>query len=144
VRFLALPKQSELTIEVIKEKLLPLFGEKGLRLVVLFGSVAKGKVHKKSDIDIAFLFDKPADVLTLTNKVIQILHTDNVDIVDLFHASPLLKFSVAKTGVPLFEKNQGEFNLFKALAFKIYIDAKKIREARSKAIAAYLKRKGIA
>lgn len=137
-------KENVITSEDIKNKLLPLFGDRGLQLVVLFGSYATGKIHKKSDIDVAFLYDKPADILKLTNSVIQLLHADNVDAVDLFHANPLLKFSVAKNGMLLFEKEPGTFNHFKAMAFKIFIDTKKLRDARTKAIDDYLKGKGIA
>ncbi len=44
------------TEKEIKSKLSPLFKERGLRLVILFGFAASGNVHRNSDIDIAFLF----------------------------------------------------------------------------------------
>src|SRR3989338_3487852 len=83
-------------IEEIKGKLAPILEEDGLEIVLLFGSAASGRMHKKSDIDLAFLYKKPVNILSLTNRVIKLLHMDSVDVVDLRHASPLLKYSVAK------------------------------------------------
>ncbi|HBR16146.1 MAG: hypothetical protein A3G39_07815 [Deltaproteobacteria bacterium RIFCSPLOWO2_12_FULL_43_16] len=140
----------ERNIEEIKEKLSPLFtfpfphGIEGLQLIILFGSYASGKIHKKSDIDLAFLFDKSADILALTNKIIRLLHTDNMDIIDLRRASPLMRFSIAKKGKPLYEAKSGIFNEFYSLAFRMYIDTKKMRDAQKEAICHFLAARGLA
>ena len=131
------------SINEIKEKLSPLFKEERLQLTLLFGSVVSGRIHSKSDIDLAFLFDGPADILTLTNRVIRLLHTDRVDVVDLRHASPLLKFSAAKQGTLLYERTPGLFNSFYSLAFRRYVDTQKMREAQGKAIKHFLEEKGL-
>jgi predicted nucleotidyltransferase len=112
------------SIDEIKERLKPLFKEEELELILLFGSVASRISHKKSDIDLAFLFDKPLDILALTNKVIKLLHTDNVDVVDLKRANPLLKFSIAKNGKLLYERSPGLFNEFYSFAFRRYIESR--------------------
>src|SRR3990167_2018061 len=101
-----------ISIEEIRNRLSPLFADEGLRLILLFGSVATGKVNKKSDIDLAFLFDKPIDMLALTNRVIRLLRTDNIDVIDLRRASPLLKYSAVRHGKPLYEREPGMFNEF--------------------------------
>src|SRR3990167_7587269 len=62
------------------------------------------RMHKRSDIDLAFLYKKPVNILSLTNRVIRLLHMDSVDVVDLRHASPLLRYSVAKNGRLLYER----------------------------------------
>jgi predicted nucleotidyltransferase len=64
----------------IKQKLAPLFGEERVQFVLLFGSLVSKKATPQSDIDLAFLFDGPVDILTLTNQVIRLLHTDRVDV----------------------------------------------------------------
>ncbi len=130
------------SIEEIRNKLLPLFRDTRLRLVLLFGSSVSGKIHKRSDIDLAFLFDKPADILALTNRVIRLLHTDNVDVVDLRCTSPLLKFSAVKSGRLLYERAPGMFNEFYSLAFRMYVDTKKLRDAQAVAIKQFLKSRG--
>lgn len=78
------------TEEEMKSGLSPLFKGKGLRLAILFGSAASGKVHRNSDIDIAFLFERHVDILELTNTVIRLLHVDNVDVIDLRKATERL------------------------------------------------------
>ena len=131
-----------LTIEEIRERLVPLFKERDLRLILLFGSALTGAVHKKSDIDLAFLFDKPVDILSMTNRFIRLLHTDKVDVIDLKHASPLLKYSVAEKGKLLYEKSPGMFFEFYSLAFKEYVDTRKLREARETVIKNFLESRG--
>ncbi|OOP56635.1 MAG: hypothetical protein AYP45_07980 [Candidatus Brocadia carolinensis] len=135
---------AKVSIEEIRKRLTPLFQDEGLRLVLLFGSAVSGKMHKKSDIDLAFLFDNPVDMLTLTNRVIRLLHADNVDVVDLKRASPLLKFSAVKSGMLLYEREPGMFNEFYSLAFRIYVDTKKLRDAQAGAIQQFLKARGLA
>jgi predicted nucleotidyltransferase len=131
------------SIGEIKLKLTPLFNEKGLQFVLLFGSMASGRASRRSDIDLAFLFDEPADILALTNRVIQLLQTDRVDVIDLRHASPLLSFAGAKEGKLLFERSPGLFNSFCSLAFRRYIDTKKMRDAQEKAIEHFIEEKGL-
>jgi len=132
-----------LSIEEIRERLVPLFKERDLRLILLFGSVLTGAVHKKSDIDLAFLFDSPMDILSITNNVIRLLHTDSVDVIDLKQASPLLKYSVAQKGRPLYEKSPGIFNEFYSLAFRMYVDTRKLRDARTRGIKYFLETRGL-
>jgi predicted nucleotidyltransferase len=55
-------------IDRIKKGLAPLLSEEGLRLIVLFGSLATGKEHSGSDVDLGFLFDGAVDLVDLTNK----------------------------------------------------------------------------
>ncbi len=134
---------TEFNIEKIKDMVAPLFNEKGLQLILLFGSVASGKEYRESDIDLGFLFDKPVDILALTNRVIQLLKTDRVDVVDLSRASPLLKYSAIRTGKALFEQTPGLFNIFQSLTFRIYVDAKKLRDAQERAIHNFLEERGL-
>jgi predicted nucleotidyltransferase len=123
----------------LRKKLSPLYTDKSLRFIILFGSQAKGKGHAKSDIDIGFLFDTPSNVLELTNNVIRLLRKDNVDVVDLGKASPLLRYSVAKKGVLLYEREPGLFTQFFSLSYRMYVDTKKLREARDRRIEGFIR-----
>jgi len=126
--------------EEIKEKLAPLFKDKELQLALVFGSTVSGKVKKKQgDVDLAFLFDRPIDTLAFTNQVIRLLHFDDVDVVDLQRANPLLKFSLVKNGKLLYERAPGLFNEFISVAFRRYVDTKKLRDAQAKVIQRFLK-----
>jgi predicted nucleotidyltransferase len=131
-----------LSVEAIREGLAPLFCEETLKLVILFGSTASGKTHRKSDIDLAFLYTTPIDRLTLANQVIRLLRTDRVDVVDLRRASPLVQFAVAQTGQVLFERAPGAYPEFCSLAFRRYVDTKKLRDARALVIRRFLDAKG--
>ena len=131
-----------ISVEKVRNKLSPMFQGKGLLLILLFGLVVSGKIHKKAIIDLAFLFDKPIDILALTNKVIRLLHTDRVDVVDLKRANPLLKFSAVKSGSLLYEREPGTFNGFYSLAFRMYIDTRKLRDAQADSVKRFLKSRG--
>lgn len=133
----------KISVEEIKHRLTPIFAERELQLAVLFGSVAAGKTHRHSDIDLAFLFDKPVDILELTNRVTRLLHTDKVDIVDLRKAGPLLKFAAVETGKLLYERELGLYNSFYALASKMYIDTKKLRDTQRVIIQRFLEERGL-
>ena len=125
-------------VQEIRDRLKPLFADTGLQLVLLFGSAASGKTHKKSDLDLAFLFNTPVDLLSLTNKVIRLMHSDAIDVIDLRHASPLLKFTASKNGLLIYEKTAGLFNSFYSFAFRMYVDTKKLRDAQTTAIHHFL------
>ena len=130
------------SIDEIKAKLAPLFTEEGLQLVLLFGSQSSGQVHPQSDIDLGFLYNEAVDLLELTNKVIQLLRKDRVDVIDLRRANSLLCFSAARQGKLLYERCPGLFNSFYSLSFRRYIDTKKLRDARQKAIDTFLQARG--
>jgi uncharacterized protein len=128
-----------ITKEELRRSLAPLFLDKSLRFVVLFGSHAKGKGCVKSDIDIGFLFDVPPDLIELTNIVNRLLQTDKVDVADLGKASPLLRYTAAKNGILLYEREPGLFTRFFSLSYRMYVDARKLREARDRRIEAFLR-----
>lgn len=132
-----------LSVDAIREGLAPLFCEETLKLVIIFGSTASGRTHRKSDIDLAFLYTIPIDQLALANQVIRLLRTDHVDVVDLGRASPLVQFAIAQTGQVLFERAPSTYPEFCSLAFRRYVDTKKLRDARVQAIRRFLDAKGV-
>src|SRR3989304_1431662 len=105
-----------------------------LRLLVLFGSVARGRVRSKSDVDVGVLCDGPADLDICYVALAPRLATHRLDLVDLRRAGPLLAFEVARTGRLLFERRPGAFREFQSLASRRYCDTEKRRRARPRAI----------
>ncbi len=72
----------------------------------LFGSVARNQTHPFSDVDVAVFLDeytsgKFIDILNSTSDVVG----DNVDLVILNHAPPLLKLKVVSEGILLFTRS---------------------------------------
>lgn len=124
----------------IHDRLSPLFKEEGLELILLFGSIATKRVHEKSDIDLGFLFKNPVNILELTNKVLKLIG-DNVDVVDLKHASPLLKYAAVKYGELIYERQPSVFYNFYSLAYRIYKDTNKLRSAQAKAIKNFIEKR---
>lgn len=95
----------------------------------LFGSAASGRTTAHSDLDLAFWLDgkrMEGRELGLTNGLMQLLRRNDVDVVVLNHASPLLQWQVASTGALLYERRPGFFRRFQLLAFKRHHDSGRI------------------
>ncbi|HPS09358.1 MAG TPA: nucleotidyltransferase domain-containing protein [Kiritimatiellia bacterium] len=63
-----------------------LAGEPGIKVALVYGSAAAGKMRPGSDVDVAVLFDRPLDMearLALWGKLTDALHRE-VDLVDLY------------------------------------------------------------
>jgi predicted nucleotidyltransferase len=127
----------------IKRELAPLFKDPGLQLVLLFGSRVSGKTHSKSDIDLGVLFDDPVNLVELTARIINLLHTDQVDVVDFRRASPLLNFAAARHGLLLYERSPSLFTQFYSLSFRRYVDTQKLRDAQKRSLQNFLSEKGL-
>ena len=114
---------------------------KHIKLVILFGSQATGKAGKRSDTDIAVLGDHPLTIgerVSLSGEIAKKrdVSEDDIDITDLWHASPLLQFQVAKYG-ELLEGTDFDFIRFKVLSWKRYQDTAKLRRLREKSLEHY-------
>ncbi|MCK6462619.1 MAG: nucleotidyltransferase domain-containing protein [Candidatus Pacebacteria bacterium] len=121
-------------IENAKPKIKELAEEYGLSLVVLFGSQATGKTRRGSDVDIAYLSEKPLELMeesSLSIALMEIFKTNFVDLVSLRNASPLLQKEIADNAVVVFESKKTLFSEFVINAFKKYFDTKKLLKARS-------------
>ena len=109
-----------------------------VQLVVLFGSVARGGAHLRSDVDVAVLCDGPADLDALFMAFAPVFRTDRVDLVDLRRAGPVLAFQVARSGLLLFERAPARFREFQSLASRRFADTRKLRDAQARAIGVFL------
>ena len=111
---------------------------KGPKLIILFGSQARGTAGRRSDTDIAVLADHPL-TLEEKNEVSERLAEklgiaeDWLDVVDLWDAPPLLAHHAGETG-KLLEGERFDFNRFRIRAWKHYLDTAKFRRARERAL----------
>lgn len=88
-----------------------------VRLLVLFGSTARGKAGPRSDVDLGVLLDPYSPALRFkVDAVLGRAAGREVDTVLLDDAPPLLRFEIAKEGVLLFEREEGLWTHFKAKA----------------------------
>ena len=114
-----------------------------VELVVLFGSVARGRSRPDSDVDVAVRCDGPADLDALYLLLAPRLATTLLDLVDLRRTGSLLAFQVARHGRLLYERDPGAFRSFQSLASRRYCDTDKLRRAQRRSIHAFLERQGL-
>lgn len=111
---------------------------RNLKLVILFGSRARGTAGKMSDFDVAALADQPLD-LDDRGKVAEAIgrhfgvSEDIVDVADLWDAPPLLQHEAGESG-KLFYGSEFDFLRFRVLAWKRYQDTAKFRRIRERAL----------
>ena len=90
----------------------------------MHGSQITGKIHSKSDTDIAVLTKNKTDklrLLELYGDLSKEFKTDRIDIVNATHANPLLAFSIAKKS-KLLAGEIADYDKFKLSAFHKYSD----------------------
>ena len=128
----------------VRDRLEPLFRRPGVRLAVLFGSLARGQARASSDVDVGILADVgPGSFEEIRVEALRALGTDAVDVVDLRRATPLLAMAVARDGKVLYEKNTSEFAAFASLALRRYNDTARLRRLREKGLKTFLAEKKV-
>ncbi|MEG4519299.1 MULTISPECIES: type VII toxin-antitoxin system MntA family adenylyltransferase antitoxin [unclassified Microcoleus] len=95
-----------------------------LKMLILFGSRARGDTHAKSDWDFAALYDEKLREESCNNRgfawfeVPGILgeafsiNSDEIDVVELNRCSPLIANFIAHDGKLLYEQESGQFEQF--------------------------------
>lgn len=104
------------------------------KLIILFGSRAKGNAREDSDIDVGVVTDKALELDEKLKLITDIaekfkFNEDKLDVVDLNQASPLLQMEAAKAG-KILEGSEPDFFKFKLLAWKRYQHTAKFRKMR--------------
>ena len=106
----------------------------GIRLAVLFGSMARGTTTPRSDVDVGILFAVDStDARRLVEAALGRAVMREVDVVSLEAASPHLRFEIARDGRPLFQADPHVWSEFRACAMLDWWDwaptARKIHAA---------------
>ena len=116
----------------------------GIRMVVLFGSRANRSAKTDSDFDVAYISEKKLNLEEESKfafDLSKIFKSENIDMVNLREAKPLLMKQIAENSLILYEKEHSLFNEFFIYATKIYNESRilfKIREDYlNKKIASY-------
>jgi predicted nucleotidyltransferase len=92
-----------------------------VKLIVLFGSVARGQPRPDSDVDIGVLGAEFWDGLEIGSELGACLGREP-HVVDLATANDLLRFQVAREGVPLHEGEADAWPRFRAESAVRYFD----------------------
>ncbi len=96
-------------LDTLYPQLESLFRQHPVQLAYLFGSQVTGCTHAESDVDVAVLLaasltadERFTARLTLIGALAHLFGTDQVDVVVLNEASPLLAYEVLHNGVLLY------------------------------------------
>lgn len=99
----------------------------GIKIVMVFGSVAKGKAREGSDIDLAILADKEFYEKHFSDFIYDLTEVENmekkeVEVVPIGADNPLLLFNIFNDGVPVYIENEEEYRRLRGWARFIYED----------------------
>jgi len=100
--------------------------QRGLTLLVLFGSRARGDAAAHADWDFGFLTDSVVDPLTIMAALAESVGSEHLDLVDLARASGLLRYRAARDGVLVYEAEPGIFDRFRFEAARFWYDAEPV------------------
>lgn len=124
-------------LERYRDRLKEIFKAHGVVLAYLFGSQAQGKAGPLSDVDVAVLFgdDVPQEerfdrVLELIGELMGVFHRNDIYVVDLGKAPPLLRNEVRRSGQLLYCPDDRVRVQFEVAALREYLDTKPIREVQ--------------
>ncbi|RLD16090.1 MAG: nucleotidyltransferase domain-containing protein [Caldiserica bacterium] len=130
----------DLTKEVLKK--IKKIGKKyKLKLVILFGSILEGKIHSRSDIDIAMDTYENVDFkkyLKILSEFQATFSKRKVDICYIKRADPLILWKISQ-GKLLYGKRR-DFCEFKIYAYKNYIDYFPYFEIEKKQVLNFIRR----
>ena len=148
---------TDLSLETLQQKALAI-GDRlpYLKLLVLFGSRAKGDAYERSDWDFAFLCDEEQRKVAIADEPYGFLEVHSalehyfeiggeyMDVVDLTRCSQLIAHHVARDGQLLYEQEIGIFEHFCKQALMNELELKALqRELRAK-VEISLRRRGYA
>jgi predicted nucleotidyltransferase len=104
--------------------------ERGIELLVLFGSVAGKTERPGSDIDLAVKMKRGRSMakLELIYHLGALFADREIDLVVLsIDTDPVLLFEIYSSGKPLYEEKPGVFDSERLRAYKLYYDTEKLR-----------------
>ena len=134
--------KKDFLVKKIKEALEPI---EYVIFAYLFGSYATGNEWAESDIDVAVyvnqkkikdLFHVKIELLTVLTDA---LKTDDVDLLILNEATPVLKYEVLTKGILIFTKDENVYTEFYLRGFKEFFDYRYLLEKNYKAAMEALK-----
>lgn len=138
-------KQRDLNevISILNENINFLKEQFDIKLIYIFGSYAKGKNNKNSDLDIAVLLGtyQTYDKINLISEFVGIFKRDDIDVVVLNEANSLLKFQVIKYGKVAYMVSEYEKVIFEARTLDEYMDMEFFRKRQNQIVDMIFKEK---
>ena len=94
-----------------------------LRLLILFGSRARGDVWRDSDWDFAYRAGPAFVPERFIGDLSRILDTDRIDLVDLDRSGGQLRYRIAREGRVMHARDEAEYAAFWLDAVSFWCDA---------------------
>jgi uncharacterized protein len=126
-----------------------------LKMLVLFGSRARGDTHAKSDWDFAALYDEELreescrdrgfawfEVPGILGEVFS-LNSDEIDVVELHRFSQPIAHFIARDGIVLYETELGQFEAFKQQYLMTEVELAELRQKLRQKLEVALQRRGV-
>jgi predicted nucleotidyltransferase len=104
-------------------------GHAGLKLLVLYGSRARGEARPGSDWDLGYLADATFDPDAFLAGAVGALEADTIDLVDLSRASGQLRYRAAAEALVVFARSDEAFGSFWLDAVTFWCDAAPVLRA---------------
>jgi len=131
------------------EKLAGYFNKQAeIKMAYLFGSMAKGRAGRLSDVDIAIFIDERLErnkrndlQLKILSDLIALLNTDKIDIVVMNELPILMKYNIIKNGIIL--KDDEERAKIEAKILSEYLDRKYYIDRHTKIALKRIAEKGL-
>ncbi len=148
---------TDLSLETLQQKALAI-GDRlpYLKLLVLFGSRARGDAYERSDWDFAILCDKEERKKAIEDQYYGFLEVHNaikdcfeiggehMDVVDVTRCSVLIAHYIARDGVLLYERDIGIFEQFCKQALMSELELKALQRELREKVEMSLRRRGYA
>ena len=111
----------------IIEKLAKKFG---VKVAIVFGSVARGKEMGKSDIDLAIFADKKFYEEKFSDFIYGLMDAEaveqkEIDVAPISGENPILLYNIFNDGIPIYIKNEEEYYNLRSWARFVYEDSRR-------------------
>jgi predicted nucleotidyltransferase len=119
--------------------LAPVFARHPVIAAYLFGSQATGSTTPLSDVDVAVILEPTVESpgmiqVTLISDLTAALRRNDVDVVILNNAPPLLRHRATSRGRLIYCRDDAARAKFEAAALRGYVDTKPLRDAQDRAL----------
>lgn len=130
-------------VDHIRERIIPWCREHGVRLAVLFGSLATGRERPESDIDLAVWpaepgrLPDPEERLRWIGEVQRLLDRDVSLVVVSPRLDPVLGFEIVRQGRVLYESEANVWAWERLRLWQLYCDSAPFRRLQRENLHAY-------
>jgi len=120
-----------------------------LKMLILFGSRARGNPHSNSDWDFAFLRDSDQQNVLFNAEIYAILadlfriNDDKIDAINLAKCPPLMAHAIAQDGKLLYERDSDLFKVFKQQSLMSEEQLKAIQKDLRAKLEHFLRQRGV-